>query len=209
MESKEYIRAWQERVGETTAHLKFDDTYLNRENLYAEYEKAAFRDDFTGLSILDIGCGGGLFAEWLYKKYDILYYLGVDISERSIEAANKRLQNISNVDLRLINPDSALKLRSVGGCIFCLSVIQHIPDKEYLDMFLSGLNKSEAEKLYLQIRSGEKTEFREDPYKTTHDIALACITNSAYVNKKLTKYKLDRKSEIAENGYQYLRFTLK
>jgi len=209
----EYKRAWDQRVGETTAHLKFDDTYLPKDSLYEAYQMALWGMDLTGKTIIDYGCGGGLFAEWLFLYHNVAEYHGIDISMRSITSAVQRLGNYQTpkdvYSFQLIDPDEIDFNTPPHEVFFCLSVIQHMPDKEYLDKFLDFVNQGKFRTLSLQIRHSDKTEFRAEPYKTTHDIALACRTNAEYLQEKLTGYTLKEKSMIAKNGYQYLLFTRK
>lgn len=56
-------------------------------------------------SILDLGCGAGLFLEWLRGEYIINDYLGVDISPKMIAEAKKRHPDYNFVERDiLINP---------------------------------------------------------------------------------------------------------
>jgi len=207
----EYIRAWQQRVGEVTAHLKFHEQCLPKEILYNEFEKGCFGNDFNKKSVVDFGCGGGLFAEWLLHRYSPKEFTGYDIAFRSIAAAVERLQETSLERLAgfyIIPPDAFDAIRNLYTDYFvCFSVIQHFPDIAYFNNFFQALNSAGIKKLLLQIRHGGKTEFREEPYKTTHDIANACRTNAGELKKLLTNYRLTGKSAIDKKSkYQYLEF---
>lgn len=43
--------------------------------------------DFNNKSVLDVGCGFGEMAKWLYKRYENVEYVGVDIVESFIKRA--------------------------------------------------------------------------------------------------------------------------
>lgn len=45
--------------------------------------------DFTGKSVLDIGCGFGEFGNFLTKRYENVKYKGIDITEEFIENGHK------------------------------------------------------------------------------------------------------------------------
>lgn len=203
-----YIDAWNYRVGPSQAHLEFDDIFHKKEILINEYKKGSFEEDFNNKKIIDYGCGGGLFGVWIKENFKPVFYKGFDIAKRSIISA---IQNYPGVGyFELINPSECYKaMRFKADCFICFSVIQHFPDQEYLDLFLKSLNNSFNKKLFLQIRTDLKLKeniFRKEPYKTTQDIAIACYTTIAFLNKKLTNYELTDSSMIFDNGYQYLKF---
>lgn len=212
MDQQEYINAWEHRVGDQTAHREFRPN--GKGNMYAEYEKAIFGENLSGCIIVDWGCGGGLFAEWLFLYHNVGGYVGHDISEKSITAAESRMENYDLPDdtykFLKVEPKDIDALQVAEADFFiCLSVIQHMPDKEYLDNFLKSVNRGKFKTLLLQIRHSEKTVFQDEPYKTTREIALACRTNSVYLKRKLKNYVLQGKSAIAKSGYQYLMFARK
>ena len=62
--------------------------------------------DFTNKKVLEIGCGGGRYAEFIHDKCS--EYLGIDYTEKHIESANKnynfencKFQVMSAVDLHV------------------------------------------------------------------------------------------------------------
>ena len=48
----------------------------------------------TQKRVLDVGCGFADFADYLCKRYDEVYYTGIDISPRMIETAKKLHPNV-------------------------------------------------------------------------------------------------------------------
>lgn len=49
--------------------------------------------DFTGKSVLDIGCGFGELGKFLLKRYEGVKYTGIDITPEFIETAKKEIPN--------------------------------------------------------------------------------------------------------------------
>jgi 2-polyprenyl-3-methyl-5-hydroxy-6-metoxy-1,4-benzoquinol methylase len=207
MNSQEYVKAWDQRVGEVTAHIKTNETTLKIENLLEGYNKATSMIDIINKIIIDYGCGGGLFGKHIIDQ--VRKYIGLDIAKRSINAAKANVTG-KDCEFALIDPYKIISLSKFNAdVLFCLSVIQHFPDEKYLDYFLSVLNESKINTLILQIKYHESNVFQKQPYKTTHEINLACWTNAKYLKEKLTNYKMIRKSREVENEYNYLRFDLK
>ncbi|MFZ6720359.1 class I SAM-dependent methyltransferase [Undibacterium sp. Ji49W] len=52
--------------------------------------------DFSGCSILDLGCGYGDLKPFLDQRYNKLIYLGVDFLKEFVEAAQERLGHLPN-----------------------------------------------------------------------------------------------------------------
>jgi len=211
MNNDDYIRAWEQRVGPAAAHLNFDE-FHPKKIMNAEFKKGTFGFNFNNKIITDFGCGGGLFAAWIYKKYNVKKYIGFDIADRSLSFATDKLRDKENYELIKIDTtisketgfQKAIKMNS--DCFICFSVIQHFPDEKYFNNFMNCINNYDNTNLFIQIRAG-KTMFREEPYKTTHDIALACIIDPDLLIQKLSNYELINQTEKAKNGYQYFHFT--
>jgi len=192
---KDYINAWDKRVGPTTAHLEYNDT-LKKEDLEKLFKQATKGVDLLGAMVIDYGCGGGFLCEYLLNNKDIGGYVGLDISERSIAAAKKRFKNASDiVTFNLISPMHKCEKETPFDELyqtFCLNVLQHMPDSEHLDNILEVLDSICSENLILNFRQGEKLEFSPTPYKTTHEINLANKIPLKYITSKLKNYKLKR-----------------
>lgn len=205
MSNKEFLReeikrAWNERVGLNTAHC-FDS--LSTEAMDLIYKKPVEMINIENKRILDFGCGGA--ALYLYLKDKIKKYIGLDIAKRSLDFAMKNI-NQEKCELFLIDPYQIDFTKHKADILFCLSVIQHFPDQVYLDYFLDCLNKSNIKTLILQIRHWEKNRFQMQPYKTTHEINLACWTNADYLQSQLSRYAVKEKTKEIDNQYNYIKF---
>ena len=203
IDKKKYTKAWQERVGETTAHIKLDKDYLPKKPLYAFYKKAVGDFDFDHKKVIDIGCGGGIFAEWILNRYNC-DYTGVDIAERSCKAAVDRIGDRGDIFYES-DPVNVLEiLRKEFDVAVCLNVIQHIPDQDYFQIFFNYLRISKIKHIIIQYKHNNMTLFQKEPYKTTNEINLACYTCEKDIMGIMDNYKIVSKKKSGENMFLIL-----
>lgn len=203
IDSKDHSFAWEARVSRQSAHLE-EGELISKKTLFAIYKKAIGEINLENKTIIDFGCGGGFAGLYLYKKIKIKQYVGIDIAARSIQAAKKRLDKF-DPQLMLIDPNIIPDLNIGADAFLSFACIQHCPDQQYLDYLLEKINGSNCRYIILSVKYMPTNTFRDEPYKTTHDIGNACFTNAKYITSKLKNYKLKYKSR-AENGeYQYIR----
>jgi 2-polyprenyl-3-methyl-5-hydroxy-6-metoxy-1,4-benzoquinol methylase len=114
---------------------------LDRIGRFLGGEKASYRA-FNRLknppkSILDVGCGGGLFTKRLAKRYSNAQVIGIDPSEEAIEFANHQLKisnpPIQNLQFKVSSfsqlPDSFKSFDVVTATLVC----HHFSDEEIID----------------------------------------------------------------------------
>ena len=103
------------------------------ENLYNKAVNLLSFD--TNIKIADLGCGDGLFAEFLYKK-GYKNYWGIDFSKKRIEVAKKRVPSYQfevgdlydkNIQKRFLNYDVFVSLETLEHLSNDLAVINAIP----------------------------------------------------------------------------------
>jgi 2-polyprenyl-6-hydroxyphenyl methylase/3-demethylubiquinone-9 3-methyltransferase len=82
---------------------------------------------FAGLSVLDIGCGGGLVSEPVARLGAAV--MGIDPATENIEAARRHAvdQNLA-VDYRACRVEDLVAEERTFDCVLCLEVIEHVPD---------------------------------------------------------------------------------
>lgn len=62
------------------------------------FTRCNLRNDLTGKTVLDLGCGNGKVGPLLFQKYSICTYTGVDDSSDKIEKAQEKAKD--NKDMR-------------------------------------------------------------------------------------------------------------
>lgn len=160
--------------------------------LIARYkELVTSKINVTGKRVIDFGIGGGLLGRLLLSKFDIAYYIGYDLAERSINAARVNMAEFDNKELILLTKHIWSFVEKKPDIIVCLACIFHFPTNLYLDNFLLECNKSGAEYLVLEIRnSGKGTIFQSNPYSSIQKTLMACDTEPKYMSNKLSQYDL-------------------
>ena len=192
------------------AHIDIKEHLKNKKKLTDNW-KRCFLDKliFKNKMVLDYGTGGGYLGELLFDSYHIAGYCGVDISSRSLEKATKVLNGYNNV--WLVDTDTYYNnFLSIGketgqiDIFVCQAVIQHFPDEEYLQKFLTKLREINPSEIMLQIAYNDETKFiSNNGYTTEKEVVRACYTNCTYINEVL-KYNIHYVSEIHDNNYQFL-----
>ncbi|HYF32003.1 MAG TPA: class I SAM-dependent methyltransferase [Chitinophagaceae bacterium] len=100
-------------------------------------------------SIVDVGCGNGVFVHALQRKNPNLQILGIERSQAALKFVNtEKLQgDITNIPL----PDKSF------DCACCLQVLEHIPFNEY-PTALSELARVSKKYILISVPFKEKLE---------------------------------------------------
>lgn len=90
-------------------------------------------------SILDIGCGGGLFTIRLAQLYPQAKVVGIDLNPLAIAFAHKRLALMSNPPLNISFQTQELEETSKSfDVVISTLVCHHIPDADLTDFISSA-----------------------------------------------------------------------
>lgn len=82
---------------------------------------------FEGLSVLDIGCGGGLVSEPVARLGATV--TGIDPAEENIEAARRHADGQGlRIDYRSALVEDLVAEGRTFDCVLCLEVVEHVPD---------------------------------------------------------------------------------
>lgn len=185
------IKNFWETVNPFYAHLKDgkkDQYFSGYRDLIINYLEPF---ELRGKKIIDYGCGGGFLGLLLFNEYQIKSYIGLDISERSLETAKERLKNFncefyeSNITLKKFKTDY----------IFSFAVFQHIPEEKIMIDILKRFNESGVKKICLHYRYGKEIKF-ENQYEKNGNVGLCSFINSKFVSMFLSNYILKNESVI-------------
>ncbi|UOF94034.1 MAG: bifunctional 2-polyprenyl-6-hydroxyphenol methylase/3-demethylubiquinol 3-O-methyltransferase UbiG [Bordetella sp.] len=83
---------------------------------------------FSNKSILDIGCGGGILCESLYKAGGIV--TGIDLSEKLIQTARlHQKESGSNIEYHSTSIENFSKTKKESyDIVTCMEMLEHVPD---------------------------------------------------------------------------------
>jgi len=164
--------------------------------------------DFKGKVVVNYGCGGGWLEKKLFQEYDIKKSISFDISHKSVAFAAENLADY-NAEVKLIEPWEMMKsvARRKKDIFMSCECIQHFPTEEYFDSWLKMLNRQKYEWIILHYKiidkkKVKKTQFRENIYATLIDSNRACITETKFLEDRLTNYEL---VEVVPNKIKALR----
>lgn len=107
---------------------------------------AHFKRDLTGmkplqgLTVLDIGCGGGLVAEPITRLGARV--TGIDPAVESIEAAKAHAREAGlDIDYRGTTVEALLAAGATFDAVLCLEVVEHVPEPGEFLKLCTGLIK--------------------------------------------------------------------
>ena len=157
--------------------------------------------------VADYGIGAGLLGEVLLANLTGVAatgYLGLDIAQRQLDAANATLARCGarcagRYRLELV--DRQLRVEQLRGVDAFVSqaVVQHFPSDAYTHRFLDALDSAELARLQwvmLQVRD----------WGDGRSVALAQRTRRETLQRHLTRYALTWQSSRMRNGYVFYVF---
>jgi len=82
----------------------------------------------TGKKVLDVGCGGGILAESLFKAGGIV--TGIDLSNKALKVAElHQLESNTSVQYRSISAEDLAKEEPEQyDVVTCMEMLEHVPD---------------------------------------------------------------------------------
>jgi 2-polyprenyl-6-hydroxyphenyl methylase / 3-demethylubiquinone-9 3-methyltransferase len=124
------VEAWWDSEGSFRTLHRINPARLGfiRQHLLAHFggDPSALRP-FAGLSLLDIGCGGGLIAEPMARLGFAV--TGIDASAETIEAARTHADAIGlAIDYRNTAVESIAEAGGLFDAVLALEVVEHVAD---------------------------------------------------------------------------------
>ncbi len=145
---------WWDPTGKFAPLHKFNPVRLAfiRETAAAHFGRQGLKP-FQGLSLLDIGCGGGLLCEPMARLgFDVL---GADASEKNVKTASIHAAAVGvEIDYRATSAESLVEQGLAFDVVLNMEVVEHVADlRGYLSacarlvkpsglMFVATLNKT-------------------------------------------------------------------
>lgn len=129
----------------------YDKMYVRHEKYYGDFTKhscfkcglwpAAVEHLSDKDGVLELGCGSGQFAQYVYTKINPLYYLGVDFSPVAIEMAIEKAPQAMFIMRDVVEYPQELKILDYNTLV-ALEFLEHIDaDLEVLQNIKAKGNK--------------------------------------------------------------------
>lgn len=112
-----------------------------------------------GKNIVDVGCGGGILSESM-AKLGAANVLGVDMAEKSLQAAQLHAQNenVANLTYRCISvEDLAAEMPHAFDVVTCMEMLEHVPQPESIIRACAKLVKPDGWVFFSTINRNAKS----------------------------------------------------
>jgi 2-polyprenyl-6-hydroxyphenyl methylase/3-demethylubiquinone-9 3-methyltransferase len=108
-----------------------------KDKILSHFQKTNIPNFFSGLSFLDVGCGGGILSEPIARLGGKV--LGIDASDKAIKAA-KAHAKLSGLDIayECLAVESLTKRKTRFDVVIAMEIVEHVAD---LDSFMSSVCK--------------------------------------------------------------------
>jgi ubiquinone/menaquinone biosynthesis C-methylase UbiE len=101
----------------------YDERYAQEQE--RKYKKALENVNVVGKTVLDVGCGSGLFFKEIATQAGLV--IGVDVSRKLLFKAKERGSALSNVAVLQADTDQLPFRDGLFGAVFAFTVLQNVP----------------------------------------------------------------------------------
>ena len=110
-----------------------------------------------GKRIVDVGCGGGIFAEALARLG--AQVTGIDLSEKGIGVARlHQYESGTSVDYRLVAAETlALEMPGAFDVVTCLELLEHVPEPASTVAACAALARSGGDVIFSTLNRNPKS----------------------------------------------------
>ncbi len=129
---------WWDPNGKFKPLHKFNPIRIKyiKENIISNFKLKDKRNPLKKIEILDIGCGGGLLSEPMFRMGANV--TGIDASDKNIKIAKLHAQNNNlNIKYFCTSPEN-LKIKKKFDVILNMEIVEHVEDVNY---FLKSSSK--------------------------------------------------------------------
>lgn len=206
--NKKTLRSWWNKADTTFSHISYNRWLQSEANLIKLWRRLWLdRLPAEPGHVADYGIGAGLLGQLVLNETRASRYTGIDVSDRQLEHAEKRLASCCAGRYSLVRTDALTSAHLDGVQTFVSqAVIQHFPSHEYLRNFLSALEGAPSVRwAHLQVR--ERTpDYRKPGAADGNDGSMTSVTWSLSVSPDelaaaLSSFRLVYSSPRQPNGY--------
>ena len=135
----------------------YDVKYLGEQNSKIEGILKSMKIKSKEL-VLDLGCGTGFLFQHITERVGLI--VGLDVSQKALQIAKKRIKNLPNVVLVRADADNTPFPDHIFDRVFAITVLQNMPDpiKTITEMKRTG--KPQA----IFALTGLKKKFTQESY---------------------------------------------
>ena len=133
---------WDKRY-EVHGHTGWSDSFLYQYDQRARLN--VIEDKISDLkfnSFLDLGCGSGDFTQLCLNKKNYTSGLGVDISQKAINALKDKFNSSGRVDFKRIDLTEDALPSQEFDLVICITVLQHLGDDQKIIAAIRNIKSS-------------------------------------------------------------------
>ena len=122
---------WWNPAGKFKSLHKFNPSRIKyiKQNIIEHFKIANRAKPLNNISLLDIGCGGGLLSEPMYLLGAKV--VGIDASKKNIDIAKNHAKK-NNLKISYLNSSpEKLKIKTKFDVILNMEIVEHVPDLNY------------------------------------------------------------------------------
>ena len=141
--------------------------------------------DYTEKSILDLGCGIGIFSKEFSGLAENI--LGIDISEKCIDYAQKN-NNASNIEYKVMDINNLNMLDKKFDIVFSDMVFNYVEDYNKLISNIYNLLNDDGIVVFSQVHPISTASIGESSWVKENDRLRFQLDNYSNVSKRYRKY---------------------